>query len=54
MFEKFVSKPLSEAIGNGSDASILCQGLVKTIPGTPEGKTPIHEVRNPVFTTVQK
>ncbi|EPS92898.1 NADH dehydrogenasealpha subcomplex subunit 8 [Fomitopsis schrenkii] len=29
-------------------------GLVKTIPGTPEGKTPIHEVRNPVFTTVQK
>ncbi|KAH9938071.1 NADH dehydrogenase, alpha subcomplex, subunit 8 [Fomitopsis serialis] len=28
-------------------------GLVKTIPGT-EGKTPIHEVRNPVFTTIQK
>ncbi|KAH9844338.1 NADH dehydrogenase, alpha subcomplex, subunit 8 [Rhodofomes roseus] len=29
-------------------------GLVKTIPGTLEGKTPIHEVRNPVFTTIQK
>ncbi|OSD04527.1 NADH dehydrogenase, alpha subcomplex, subunit 8 [Trametes coccinea BRFM310] len=29
-------------------------GLVKTIPGTPEGKTPIHEVKNPVYTGVQK
>ncbi|KAI0774580.1 NADH dehydrogenase, alpha subcomplex, subunit 8 [Fomes fomentarius] len=29
-------------------------GLVKTIPGTAEGKTPIHEVKNPIFTGVQK
>ncbi|EMD40579.1 hypothetical protein CERSUDRAFT_111175 [Gelatoporia subvermispora B] len=29
-------------------------GLTKTIPGTPAGKTPIHEVKNPVFTGVQR
>ncbi|KAI0340784.1 NADH dehydrogenase, alpha subcomplex, subunit 8 [Trametopsis cervina] len=29
-------------------------GLVKTIPGTPEGKVPIHEVTNPIHTGVQK
>ncbi|KAK0499555.1 NADH dehydrogenase alpha subcomplex subunit 8 [Armillaria luteobubalina] len=29
-------------------------GLLKTIPGTPEGKKPIHEVENPVYTGVQK
>ncbi|KAG8938867.1 hypothetical protein FRC03_006833, partial [Tulasnella sp. 419] len=29
-------------------------GLVKTIPGTPEGQVPIHEKKNPVFTSVQK
>ncbi|CAL1700194.1 unnamed protein product [Somion occarium] len=29
-------------------------GLTKTIPGTPEGQTPIHEVKRPVFTGVQK
>ncbi|OBZ70166.1 NADH-ubiquinone oxidoreductase 20 subunit, partial [Grifola frondosa] len=28
------------------------QGLVKTIPGS--GKTPVHEIRNPIFTDVQK
>lgn len=30
------------------------QGLTKTIPGAPAGKTPIHEVKNPIFTGVQK
>ncbi|TDL29899.1 NADH dehydrogenase alpha subcomplex subunit 8 [Rickenella mellea] len=29
-------------------------GLTKTIPGSPEGKTPIHLVEKPVFTTIQK
>ncbi|KAF5322719.1 hypothetical protein D9619_000258 [Psilocybe cf. subviscida] len=29
-------------------------GLTKTIPGTPEGKTPIHEVQNPIYKAVQK
>ncbi|PBK93874.1 NADH dehydrogenase alpha subcomplex subunit 8 [Armillaria gallica] len=29
-------------------------GLLKTIPGTPDGKKPIHEVENPVYTGVQK
>ncbi|EIN10491.1 NADH dehydrogenase alpha subcomplex subunit 8 [Punctularia strigosozonata HHB-11173 SS5] len=29
-------------------------GLKKTIPGTPAGKTPIHEVKNPILTGVQK
>ncbi|THH30323.1 hypothetical protein EUX98_g3849 [Antrodiella citrinella] len=29
-------------------------GLVKTIPGTPEGHKPIHEVESPIFTGVQK
>ena len=27
---------------------------MKTIPGTAEGKTPIHEVKNPIFTGVKK
>ncbi|KAF8645521.1 hypothetical protein AX16_007805 [Volvariella volvacea WC 439] len=29
-------------------------GLVKTIPGAPPGQTPIHEVKNPVFKSIQK
>ncbi|KAI0068631.1 Ndufa8, NADH-ubiquinone oxidoreductase complex I 19kd subunit [Artomyces pyxidatus] len=29
-------------------------GLVKTIPGTPEGQTPIHEVQKPLFGRMQK
>jgi len=29
-------------------------GLIKTIPGTPEGKTPIHEVVNPVYKAIQR
>ncbi|KAF9035017.1 NADH dehydrogenase, alpha subcomplex, subunit 8 [Hymenopellis radicata] len=29
-------------------------GLLKTIPGSPEGKKPIHEVEKPIFTGVQK
>ncbi|KAG2369775.1 Ndufa8, NADH-ubiquinone oxidoreductase complex I 19kd subunit [Suillus spraguei] len=29
-------------------------GLTKTIPGTPAGKKQIHEVENPVYTTVQR
>ncbi|KAK2465930.1 hypothetical protein APHAL10511_001571 [Amanita phalloides] len=29
-------------------------GLRKEIPGTPEGKKPIHEVENPIFKSVQK
>ncbi|KAG7097480.1 hypothetical protein E1B28_004822 [Marasmius oreades] len=29
-------------------------GLTKTIPGTPPGQKPIHEVPNPVFTAIQK
>ncbi|TCD63963.1 hypothetical protein EIP91_004732 [Steccherinum ochraceum] len=29
-------------------------GLLKTIPGSPEGQKPIHEVTNPIFTGVQK
>ncbi|KAH7931325.1 Ndufa8, NADH-ubiquinone oxidoreductase complex I 19kd subunit [Leucogyrophana mollusca] len=29
-------------------------GLTKTIPGSPQGKTPIHEVASPVYTTVQR
>ncbi|KAH9948759.1 NADH dehydrogenase, alpha subcomplex, subunit 8 [Amylocystis lapponica] len=29
-------------------------GLTKVIPGTPAGKTPIHEVQKPIYTGVQK
>ncbi|KAI0082527.1 NADH dehydrogenase, alpha subcomplex, subunit 8 [Panus rudis PR-1116 ss-1] len=29
-------------------------GLTKTIPGTPEGQTPIHEKKRPIYTGVQK
>ncbi|GBE79761.1 NADH-ubiquinone oxidoreductase 20.8 kDa subunit [Sparassis crispa] len=29
-------------------------GLTKTIPGVPEGATPVHELKNPVYTRVQK
>ncbi|KAF8231374.1 NADH dehydrogenase, alpha subcomplex, subunit 8 [Tricholoma matsutake] len=29
-------------------------GLMKTIPGAPEGQVPIHEVKNPYFKSVQK
>ncbi|KAI0797056.1 NADH dehydrogenase, alpha subcomplex, subunit 8 [Abortiporus biennis] len=29
-------------------------GLVKTIPGAPEGQTPVHELKNPVYTGLQK
>ncbi|KAG5729890.1 NADH-ubiquinone oxidoreductase 20.8 kDa subunit [Termitomyces sp. T112] len=29
-------------------------GLTKTIPGTPEGQVPIHEVKNPYYKSVQK
>ncbi|KAF8915186.1 hypothetical protein CPB85DRAFT_1218009 [Mucidula mucida] len=29
-------------------------GLLKTIPGSPEGKKPIHEIEKPIFTGVQK
>jgi hypothetical protein len=33
----------------------LCvQGLVKVIPGTPEGRKPIHEVENPALKRMQK
>lgn len=32
----------------------LHQGLVKTIPGAPEGKPQIHEVTNPVLGRMQK
>ncbi|KAF9000207.1 NADH dehydrogenase alpha subcomplex subunit 8 [Cyathus striatus] len=29
-------------------------GLTKVIPGTPEGKKPIHEIENPIFKPIQK
>ncbi|KAG6861982.1 hypothetical protein C0995_009166 [Termitomyces sp. Mi166 len=29
-------------------------GLTKTIPGTPEGQVPIHEVKNPYYKSIQK
>ncbi|KJA29586.1 hypothetical protein HYPSUDRAFT_126185 [Hypholoma sublateritium FD-334 SS-4] len=29
-------------------------GLTKTIPGSPPGQTPIHEVTNPIYKAVQK
>ncbi|KIM35163.1 hypothetical protein M413DRAFT_449872 [Hebeloma cylindrosporum] len=29
-------------------------GLTKTIPGSPPGQTPIHEVQNPIYKAVQK
>ncbi|KLO15928.1 NADH dehydrogenase alpha subcomplex subunit 8 [Schizopora paradoxa] len=29
-------------------------GWTKTIPGSPEGKTPIHLVENPIYKTIQK
>ncbi|TFL05827.1 hypothetical protein BDV98DRAFT_500090 [Pterulicium gracile] len=29
-------------------------GLTKSIPGTPEGQTPIHEVANPIHKRIQK
>lgn len=32
----------------------LDQGLLKTIPGTPEGKKPIHEIEKPIIVNVQK
>lgn len=35
-------------------SNVRSQGLTKTIPGTPEGQTPIHEKKSPVFTAIQK
>jgi NADH dehydrogenase (ubiquinone) 1 alpha subcomplex subunit 8 len=29
-------------------------GLTKTIPGSPAGKTPVHEIEKPIFTAIQK
>ncbi|EIW76193.1 NADH dehydrogenase, alpha subcomplex, subunit 8 [Coniophora puteana RWD-64-598 SS2] len=29
-------------------------GLTKTIPGSPKGQTPIHDVAKPIYTTVQR
>ncbi|TFK43908.1 hypothetical protein BDQ12DRAFT_675777 [Crucibulum laeve] len=29
-------------------------GLTKTIPGTPEGQTPVHELKSPLFKAIQK
>ncbi|KAF8883186.1 hypothetical protein CPB84DRAFT_1790284 [Gymnopilus junonius] len=29
-------------------------GLTKTIPGTPTGQKPIHEVENPIYKPIQK
>lgn len=34
--------------------SLLQQGLTKTIPGSPEGRTPVHEIAKPVFKALQK
>ena len=37
-----------------SQRSVTPQGLVKTIPGTSPGQTPIHEVENPLYGRMQK
>lgn len=50
MFEKLVRSFSSPYLR----CSRCLQGLLKTIPGTPEGKKPIHEVEKPIFTGVQR
>ena len=37
-----------------TDFTLRFKGLTKTIPGTPEGQTPIHEKLNPIYKPVQK
>jgi NADH dehydrogenase (ubiquinone) 1 alpha subcomplex subunit 8 len=52
MFEKLVSAT-SYFVCTSFPVDALFQGLTKTIPGTPQGQTPIHEVQNPIFTRQQ-
>ena len=35
-------------------SAVIPQGLVKAIPGTSPGQTPIHEVENPLYGRMQK
>ena len=51
MFTKLAS--FYEVI-HGVDANGDTQGLTKTIPGTPKGATPVHEVENPIHRAILK
>lgn len=51
MFEKLVS---NTCYLDSNALLTLSQGLTKSIPGTPEGQTPIHEVANPIHKRIQK
>lgn len=51
MFEKLASICASYAVPMSLNSF---QGLSKTIPGSPPGKLPIHEVQKPIITGVQK
>ena len=55
MFEKLVrDSALVPMLLSYSFLPPIPQGLVKTIPGTAPGQTPIHEVENPLFGRMQK
>jgi hypothetical protein len=51
MFEKLV-RPLLTFLFVADFATH--QGLLKVIPGSPEGQKPIHEVENPILKRQQK
>ena len=50
MFEKLVSVALVVLPSVYMLMLAQLQGLTKVIPGTPQGQTPIHEVKDPIYT----
>ena len=54
LFLPFEASLITQPCVNELRFFFLFQGLTKTIPGSPPGQTPIHEVANPIFKGVQK
>ena len=46
--------PCSSQVRGWMSNARTCQGLIKTIPGTPRSQKQIHEVENPIYTTLQR
>ena len=51
VFEKMVCFQDGDAVLHDT---IVIQGLTKSIPGSPEGKTQVHELEKPIFKPIQK
>ena len=54
MFEKLVCQSYVRDVLCRCLNALSLQGLVKTIPGTSAGQTPIHEVEKPLYGRMQK